>query len=150
MKTNAVRATSFGYLLTTLLAYIGMLALSHSVTAQDAAEESRRKAVTSLKAAREIYLNEVCIEDEKLIRSDLNRAEQSQRTAKNALEAASKLAAKGIITPLQLESAASEAEKKEKLREVAQAKLKSLLESKEHVRELFDRLERVLSERKGK
>jgi HlyD family secretion protein len=151
MKTIGISAGRRYVSALALLAITGLMSGPRGpLTAQEAAADSRQKAIKAVRMAREEYLTGVFLEDEKLARSQLFLAEQSQKTAKQGLEQAKKLAAKGIITPLQVESAALAIEKADKLLEVSQANLKSLGESKAQILEQFDRLERALQESRGK
>jgi len=120
--------------------------LASESRAEDVAKESRQKIIAALKMAREEFLNGAFLQEEKLVLTDVFLAEQSQKTAGEALKTARSLAEKRVMTPLQVEAAASVAQNADKRLEVAQQKLKSLRESKSQVLEQFNRLESIFRE----
>jgi len=85
--------------------------------------ESTLKAAT---IAKEEYLHGTYVEAEKLIKSELNLAEQSMRSAEQGLKSAKSLLEKGIITGLQLESANFAVDNAKNLLDGAKTKLWTL------------------------
>jgi hypothetical protein len=150
MTTLGIPAGSLRYLLSAVVAITGLLSQSRSVIADEPTAGSREKVIVALIAAREEYLNGVSIEDEKRVLSEVFLAEQSQRSSSQGLTSARALEAKGIITGLQLEAAVVAADSAKQRLDVAQAKLKTMRESKAQVLEQFERLERMLREVKAK
>jgi len=120
--------------------------LASESRAEDVTKESRQKSIAALKTAREEFLNGAFLQEEKLVHTDVFLAEQSQTTASHAVEAAKALAEKRVITPLQLEAAASAAQNADSRLASAQQKLKSLREFKAETLEHFDRLESMFRE----
>lgn len=74
------------------------------------------------------YLQGVFVDQEKLIQSDLFKAEQTLRSAEQGLKSAKELAAKNIFTRLQLEAAQFLVDDAKNLKEAAENKLKTLRE----------------------
>src|SRR5262245_56397045 len=150
MKTLGIAAGSLRIILTTVVAITWMFSQSPSAIAQEPAAGSREKTIAALNAARLEYLSTVFIEDEKLVLSEVFLAEQSHRSSSQGLTAAKALEAKGIVTALQVEAAVVAAESAKQQLDKAQAKLKSLRDSKAQILEQFDRLEQMLRAAKVK
>ena len=150
MNTTRIITGQPNVMVLALVAITGWISGARAVAAEDAAADSRQKAVTALKLARQEYLNGLYVEDEKRVRGDIFVAEQTQKTAEQGLKQATVLVAKGVITALQLDSAVQAAANAGVLVAESRAKLKSLQESKAQILEQFDQLERALLEGKAK
>lgn len=74
------------------------------------------------------YLQGVFVDQEKLIKSEVFKAEQTLRTAEQGLKSAKELAAKNIITGLQLEAAQFVVDDAKNLKDAAENRLKTLRE----------------------
>ena len=76
--------------------------------------------------AREEYLNGTFVQEEKLIEGEVFVANKNMTTAQTSLDSARGLAAKGIITSLQVETAQFNLENAQKQLEMAQTKLNTI------------------------
>jgi hypothetical protein len=133
---------------TLVLMFLAITGLVNKIQGDDGTAERRQKIVAALNAAREEFMNGVCLQEEKRTLSDLFIAEQAEKAAREGHDSAGSLAERKVITPLQLEAAAQAVQSATKRLDVAKAKLKSLRESKREVAKQFDRLERMILEMK--
>jgi hypothetical protein len=127
-----------------VLAIAGWFQEPRRLGAQDGTADSREQVLAALKNAREEYLSRTFLADEKRMLTELFLAEQSKKTAEEAVRHAKSLLEKKIITAKQLEAAETTLESGGKRLEVAQEKLKSLRESKGPIMEQFERLEAAI------
>ena len=97
-----------------------------TVAGREAAVVQADNTLAAAKISRDEYLLGTFVQNEKLIQGEVFVAEQALRTAQQNLNSAKTLAAKGIITGLQVETAQYNVDNAQKQLEVAQTKLDAL------------------------
>jgi multidrug resistance efflux pump len=97
-----------------------------TVAQREASVVQAENSLDAAKISRNEYLMGTFVQNEKLFQGEVFVAEQALRTAQTGLNSAKILAAKGIITGLQVETAQYNVDNAQKQLEVAQTKLDAL------------------------
>jgi multidrug efflux pump subunit AcrA (membrane-fusion protein) len=110
-----------------------------TVASRKALVAQAENTLAAAKIAREEYLNGTFVQEEKLVEGEVFVASQALATAQNQLNSAKALAAKAIVTALQVETAQFNLDNARKQLEMAQTKLEALRKyTKEKMLKEFD------------